>query len=124
MKSNSKASLLKTAGTGMETGSLPKGYPRLPSVGAWLTIAITLAALANTLGTISAQGKLGGGSFDTFRSDQIGLSLPSPHASTCGMGVVHTLPTQRVTVNSTRAASELVSSRDRGIGVDEPYLLI
>ena len=27
-----------------------------------------------------------------IRSDQIGLSLPSPHASTFGMGVVHTLP--------------------------------
>ena len=47
-----------------------------------------------------------------------------PYASTCGMGVVHTLLTQRVSDNPTRAASELVSSRDRGIGVDEPYLLI
>ena len=59
-----------------------------------------------------------------FRSDQIGLSLPSPHASTCGMGVVHTLLTRGVTDSPARVVSELSSSRIRGIGVDEPYVLI
>ena len=32
------------------------------------------------------------------RSDQIGLSLPSPRASACGMGIVHTFLTQEVSV--------------------------
>ena len=58
------------------------------------------------------------------RSDQIGLSLPSPHASTCGMGIVHTLLTRGVTDSPARVVSELSSSRIRGIGVDEPYVLI
>ena len=53
-----------------------------------------------------------------FRSDQIGLSLPSPHASTCGMGIVHTLLTRRVTDSPARVVSELSSSRIRGIGVE------
>ena len=33
------------------------------------------------------------------RSDQIGLSLPSPHALACGMGIVHTPPSRRVSGN-------------------------
>ena len=40
-----------------------------------------------------------------IRSDQIGLSLPSPHASTCGMGIVHTLLTRRVTDSPARVVS-------------------
>ena len=52
------------------------------------------------------------------RSDQIGLSLLSPHASTCGMCVVHTLLTRGVTDSPARVVSELSSSRIRGIGVE------
>ena len=35
--------------------------------------------------------RLGGGEGPTVRSDQIELSLLSPRASACGMGIVHTL---------------------------------
>ena len=52
------------------------------------------------------------------RSDHIGLSLclslPSPHASTCGMGIMHTLLTQRVPDNPPRAASVKAVVRDLG----------
>ena len=55
-----------------------------------------------------------------IRSDQIGLSLPSPHASRCGMGIVHTLLTSRhrqkcVYLYSNSKRQGIVFSR-RGLG--------
>ena len=54
-------------------------------------------------GSRSDFGEINGSPLAVDRSDQIGLSLPSPHASTCGMGVVHTLLTQGVSSLTTPA---------------------
>ena len=60
-----------------------------------------------------------------LRSDQIGLSLPSPprHCA-CGMGIVHTRLTREVSDSPAGVVSELSSRRIRGIGVDVPYVRI
>ena len=55
------------------------------------------------------------------RSDQIGLSLPSPRASACGMGIVHTFLTQEVSDNP---AGNRGPGGTGGLGVDETYVLI
>jgi len=47
---------------------------------------------------------------DQIRSDQISVSLPSPRASACGVGIVHTFLTQEVTDNPAGVVSELFRS--------------
>ena len=58
-------------------------------------------------------------------TDQIGLSLPSPHASACGMGIVHTLLARGVSdMGRQELPANWAQAGFRGIGVDEPYVLI